>query len=286
MLPHSYSVKPYTAAILALIVLCACSGHEKSEYARLRKRNEHSEAIAREHDDKLFVTPPLVQVERAKYPWEQAHVGAYPRITREHFRCRGSNLNPLSIVGEDSDAPRHFLDCGGSQRHSLPIVEGHEFVQPVLLEILNYIQKETGQRVVITCGHRCPQHNAYADPSSFNLYSKHQTGAEADFYVEGMEDQPEKIVALIQKFYRDSPRYRGIKAFEHFKRYSKDNSNVAIRPWHNKEVFVKLYQPEEGRDFDNRHKLPYIGVLVLWDRDKEEKVRYSSDQAQHGYHRR
>ena len=42
-------------------------------------------------------------------------------------------------------------------------------------------------------------------------------GAEVDFYVQGMEEQPEQVIALILAYYREQPKYKGLKEFEEFK---------------------------------------------------------------------
>lgn len=175
-------------------------------------------------------------------------------------------MNAVRLVEQEGREPLRYYDCGGNERHSLPLKDGKEHIYPVLVNLLNQIQEKTGKRVVITCGHRCPQHNTYSDPSPFNRNSKHMIGAEVDFYVEGMEDEPMTIIALIQEIHN-----------EEFQRY-KGNSNVSIPPWFNKEIFIKLYQRNEGRDFDNRHPYPYIGVQVRHDGDTQ--VSYSWEQAE------
>ena len=49
-------------------------------------------------------------------------------------------------------------------------------------------------------------------------------------------------------------------------------SHLAIEPWQNKEILIKLYQKDEGRDLDNRHPHPYISIQVRYDRDRGEPV--------------
>ena len=55
--------------------------------------------------------------------------------------------------------------------------------------------------------------------STPNEASKHMLGAEVDFYIQGMEYQPEKIVHLLKKYYLEQPKYRGLKDFEEFQRF-------------------------------------------------------------------
>nr|NGX30439.1 hypothetical protein [Candidatus Anoxychlamydiales bacterium] len=157
-----------------------------------------------------------------------------------------------------------------------------EGIYPVLLDILNYIQRKTKKRVVITCGHRCPKHNSYADTSNVAKTSKHMIGAEVDFYVQGLENSPLKIMDLIFDFYKEDSRYRGVEEYERFQQYQKD-TDVSTPPWHNKEIFVKLNQYNEGRDFNNRHPYPYICIQVLYDRSTKQKVNYTWEKAHRGY---
>lgn len=161
----------------------------------------------------------------------------------------------------------------------LPLKDKKEFIYPILIDLLNAIQTKTGKRVVITCGHCCPEHSAYLDPSVSNQASKHMLGAEVDFYVEGMESQPEKIIALIQAYYKEEPKYRGLKNFIEFKRFEKETTNVSTPPWYNQEIFIKLYRKNEGRDGDNRHPYPYLSLQVRYDWDLDQKVTYSWDKA-------
>lgn len=104
-------------------------------------------------------------------------------------------------------------------------------------------------------------------------------GAEVDFYVEGMEEQPQKVVDLLMSYYKNQLEY------QEFKRYEGSNLNVAVKPWCNKEILIKLYQRHEGRDLDNQHSYPYIGVQVRYDREKKEVVKYDDTFAQKGYRR-
>jgi hypothetical protein len=100
-----------------------------------------------------------------------------------------------------------------------------------------------------------------------------------------MEDQPEAIVKIIQNFYKESPRYKGQKDFEDFKRYEKDDTNVSTQPWFNKEVFIKVFNKKEGRNFDNNHLYPYLSIQVRYDRDTNEKVIYTWIKANRNFYR-
>lgn len=265
--------------IAVCLFLCGCSGAQDSEQERVRRQNAKGEFINRKHSERLYsIKIPERQV-RKKYPWEDTHVGNNTKITKEYFRCKGSSLNPMRMGKEP------IVDCGGKEAHSLPLRDHKEFIYPILFDLLNYIQSVTGKKVIITCGFRCPIHNTYADNSVYNQTSKHMIGAEVDFYVQGMENNPQRIVNLLMQFYNTSPLYKGKAEFENFERYERGDTNVSIPPWYNKEIMIKLFNKTEGRDFDNRHPYPYISIQVRFDRDKNERVVYSWQKAFHGYMR-
>lgn len=203
---------------------------------------------------------------REPYPWEEGKAENLCRITKEFFRCKGSSLNPPILRGNEE-----FIDCDGN--HGFSMVEGKEGVYAVLIDILNYIQQKTKKKVVITCGHRCPQHNNYSEYSSLARVSKHMIGAEVDFYVEGMQKNPLEVIDIIFSFYKERR-----KNFQEFFRYQK-NTNVSTQPWYNKEIFVKLFLEKEGRDFDNNHGYPYISIAVRYDIDTKQEVVYSWKKA-------
>lgn len=250
----------------ALLLFTACEKKKNSpklacEYI-YRKAEDH------------FYTPPLrTKREAPSYPWDHRYVGGHFRITKEFFRCKGSSLNPI-IQNENTI----YIDCTGD--HSLPLKENQEFVYPQLLRLLNYIQEKTEKEVVITTGHRCAKHNQYADRSGYNQSSMHMMGAEVDFYVKGMESSPEKIIALIEQYYQEDPEVQKDPLFTSFKRYTKDNVNVRTQPWYNQEIFVKLYQSDEGRDLDNQHLYPYLSIQMRYDRDKKSKVQFVRTEAE------
>jgi hypothetical protein len=257
---------------LLFLVFFACSGLEQSEYERIRRQNAVAEFVKRQSDDQTLF-PTVLHRERELYPWEELYVGNEVKITKEFFRCKGNVLNPARRIADNV-----HCDCQGPEKHTLPIVEGREFIYPILIDLLNYIQEKTKKKVVITCGHRCPLHNTYADDSPQNAASKHMIGAEVDFYVKGLEHQPEKVVDLVMSY------YRGRGELGTFSRYEQP-INVRIKPWYNKEILIKLYQKDEGRDLDNRHPYPYIGIQVRYDLAKREPVTFTYEKAQKGYQR-
>lgn len=265
---------------LAAVFLTACSSEDTSAGLQVHSKGEY---IYRRHNEHLAVHSVRL-AEPPVYPWEKGKIGKYPKITKEFFRCKGSSLNPVNLVQKDTELVRYY-DCGGSRRHSLPLRDQQEFIYPVLIDLLNYLQNITGNQAVITCGHCCPDHNLYLNPSSANQTSKHLLGAEVDFYIRGFENRPHQVVELIKNYYKDNPQYKGQRAFEEFAVYEKSDTGVSTPPVYNKEIFVKVFTKTEGRDFDNRHPYPYLSVQVRYDRDLDEKVVYSWEKAFHNLHR-
>lgn len=256
-----YINRNYIVIGCLLGILVGCNNLENTQHRQLRRKNVVVEPIVRPSDVQLEIQHPTY-TPRKPYPWEHTLSGSHLRVTKEYFRCRGSARHPpKSVEGQ------RLFDCSGS--HSLPLRDNKEFIWPRLISILNEIQAKTNKRVVITCGHRCPTHNTYSDPSRYNQASKHQIGAEVDFYVEGMENEPEKVVQLIMDQF----------PHETFVRYEKGGLNVAIQPWFNKEIFIKLYQSHEGRDLDNNHPYPYISIQMRYDPETKEWVTYSWEKA-------
>jgi hypothetical protein len=252
---------------------------ERSEKEKLRRRNSKAEMIYRSHGDSFYPLASPAHTPRSIYPWEaEANL---PRITKDYFRCKGNPANAPRLFADREP----LLDCEGSGRHGLPVIAGKEGVYPILIDLLNYIQKKTGKRVVVTCGHRCPQHNAYSDDSKENRFSKHQIGAEVDFYVQGMEERPLEIAGLLMQYYQETPLYQNDREYLEFKRYDKSDDAPAVQPWMNKEIFIKVSRKEEGRDVDNRHPHAYITLQVRFDKQRSERVVYDWAKANQGYPR-
>lgn len=266
-------------SILVIFLLTACSSLEQSENEKVRRLNCKAESIYRNHNDTFHPIGTPLHTPRAPYPWE----GNLPRITKEFFRCKGSPTNPPIIDPSDPQAPLTCADC--DSRHGLPVIQGQENVYPIFIDLLNHLQKRTGKRVIITSGHRCPAHNIYVDPSKENRTSKHQIGAEVDFYVQGMEDKLNEIIPFIAEYYRETAPYKGNKDYENFLRYEKEDVKLTTKPWFNKEIFIKLQLAHEGRNADNRHPYPYLSIQVRHDRQKNEKVVYDWKKANLGFPR-
>lgn len=270
---------------LLTLLLTSCSDSSNPTPNQIRKNNLTGSNLS-QLDPNININPEkAVKKPTPIYPWESDLVGNHPKITKEYFRCKGSSLNP-EHTEQTKDGFARYFDCGGADRHGLPLKNEQEFIYPILVDLLNYLQVETGKQVVITSGHRCPTHNTYVDPSKENIYSKHMIGAEVSFYLRGIEDQPEEIVRLLQEYYVKMPKYENRSEFVNFQRYEKSDTNVSIKPWYNKEIYIKLFQEEEGRNFDNRHPYPYIGVQVRWDSELKDRVSYTWQKAHYSFLRK
>lgn len=282
MSPLDLNFMRKTYFIFFLFLFSACSSSEENDSERARLQNAKGEYLYRRHHEYLFKPALPVKNIAPTYPWENF---SSHKVTKEFFRCKGSSLNPPRLIQQGKEIVR-FADCGGSDKHSLPLRNGKEFIYPILIDLLNYIQDKSDKRVVVTSGHRCPEHNAYVDSSKENQASKHMIGAEVSFYVQGWEDQPLKVIQLIQNYYLERPQYKDLKDFQHFVRYEKGNTNVSTNPWMNKEIFIKLFNKKEGRNFDNRHPYPYISIQVRYDTASQEKVIYTWEKANRNFLRK
>lgn len=203
---------------------------------------------------------------RGRYPWELAYAGSYPKVTIEHFRCKGSEYNPQKGI----------KDCKGMRQHGLPLFQGKEGVYPILLYLLNWTQKDLGARVIVLSGHRCPVHQKYIDPEEEEPHSKHQIGAEVDFYLEGLELDPERIVDSLMRGYQTLSG-----APPAFKRKARKGRETPA--WNNEEIEISIASSHEGRNGDHCHPYPYVTIEVLYDRTQHQSVYYSWNRAHLGY---
>lgn len=261
--------RSFPPLLLPILLLLACSRMEESEKDLIRKANETSEKIYRFHDDYFFVASPPKLEQQEKYPWERSISGSNLKITKEYFRCKGSSLN----LPKETESGI-LTDCNGIDDHGLPYRDGKEYIYPILIDLLNYVQEKTGKKVILTAGHRCPKHNTYAEPT--RAASKHQIGAEVDFYVEEYENRPIEIIKILMQFYQE----KGNEAFCHF--VQKEKRAHQMR-WHNKEITIALTDKDSGRDFDNRHPYPYITIELCFDRFSEKTIEYTWQKAHNGY---
>jgi len=258
---------------LFAILISGCSGLKHSESKKRRQINLVVEPIKRQsHEKTLSFSAPKPTPKNERYPWQHRYIGSLRRITKEHFRCKGDPLNfPVRVVSE-SNQVTYQMDCGRIGRHSLPLREGKEFIYPILIHLLNTIQEQTGKRVVITSGHRCPTHNSYVDPSKKNRLSKHLMGAEVDFYVEDLEYGTEKVLQVLQGVYQEDPEFKELKE--------------GLNQWQNKEVRITLHSSQDRRNKDNGHAYPYFTIEVLYDREAKKPVHFSWQQGYNAFHQR
>jgi len=260
--------------IVTLFFLWGCSSSDDVNHHRLKAEHLQLNPLISSDERPYIIAEEPTKNTPPKFPWEYGTQHGIPPITKEFFRCQGSPLNQKKITLSDLGDTEELSDCGGYEEHGLPLRDGKEFVQPILINLLNALQEKFSERVVITSGHRCPKHNTYVDPSTFNKTTRHLLGAEVAFYVENFENRPQEVIKSIQEYFakEDEKKYR------QFHRWEKE-TDVSTKPWYNEEIFIKLYKKEEGRDFDNRHPYPYISVQVRYDRNKHEKISYSWDKA-------
>lgn len=254
------------------LLLYGCSSSDDNTIDSKHFLHAKGEYIFRKHNEYFYAPPSPKEKPPPHYPWENNH--NLPLITKDFFRCRGSATNPEKII-EQSGELKTLYDCEGEDAHGLPLRNGKEFIFPILLNLLNYLQETTGKKVLITSGHRCPAHNTYIDPSKENLYSKHMIGGEVSFYLQGMERTPQEVIQLLLNYYENDSE----SDYRSFSRYQKQNTNVRTPPWYNKEIFIKLFASDEGRNLDNTHQYPYISIQVRYDREQEERVAYSWKKA-------
>lgn len=252
------------------LLLSSCTGLEKSEQKKIKDSNRITETIHRTHDETTFEIQTPLLGEKPIYPWESKRIGNQLRITKEFFRCKGnSSFQPILIKGAQESSV-YIKDCDGIHSHSLSIKEGKESIYPILIDLLNYVQKQLEKKVIITSGHQCPQHHLYSSISHKPSNSKHQIGAEVDFYIEGMEEIPEEVLTILMNYYSEleDPTIYGktAQSSTHFS---------------NKEIAVRIIPTHEGRDLDNDHPYPYLTIEVKWDRLTKKAVSYSWHKAHH-----
>ena len=246
------------------LISSACSSSDKKKKDEPRGKITKAEYIVRRSNTAFYPLSMSKHRAREPYPWEKPC--SLPHISKEFFRCKGSHIHTPVIDSSNPEKIVTFQDCNG--RHGFPTKKG---VYPILIELLNYLQRKTQKKVIITSGYRCLTHNQYTDRSRWGRNSKHLIGAEVDFYVEGYEEKPEQIVQLVLNFYKAEKRYHTNKEYQSFSRYEK-KTNASTKPWYNKEIFLKLLKAEEGRNFDNRHPYPYLSVQVRYDREQRKRV--------------
>jgi hypothetical protein len=252
----------YFIVLIFCLCVTGCKREESSSFT--------GEYIYREKgESRLALNPPQKKVFE-RYPWQKAE-RLYPLITKEHFRCKGCTTNVAKMISRGG-AIELCRDCDGMDGHTLPIRDEKEFVYPKLLEILNAIQDKFSLPVRITSGHRCQEHQHYITEGLGSRFSKHLIGAAVTFYVEGMESNCELVIDAIQDLYRNKDGGVSNQELSAFRRWDVDKTDVSTPPWYNKEIFIKLFLPHEGRDGDNSHAHAYIEIQMRYDFIRQEKV--------------
>lgn len=130
-----------------------------------------------------------------KTPWVryQSH---WHTLTRDHFRCKGQG-GRAPIMLSDGE---YLFDCWGFE-HGLPWIQSQEFIEPLLITLLNNLQEELQTKVVIVSGHRCPAHHRFITKGEGSTNDRHLIGAAADFYVKSFEEDPQKVILSLQNIF-------------------------------------------------------------------------------------
>ena len=121
-------------AILAKVLNCNIPHSFLLFGARAIRTREHSASKrqGRMHSAqtkrKTLHHPRPKTLHSGQYPWEDSQPSNNIRITKEYFRCNGNSANPLKLGKEP------LYDCGGKQKHSLPLQNNKEFIYPILIE--------------------------------------------------------------------------------------------------------------------------------------------------------
>lgn len=172
--------------LLSLFLLVSCGSFEKSEKKKLMQKEKRVCAVVLQGGEKQLDLGPSQSFEVAGYPWERYGFLLLP-ISKEHFRCKGSSLSPPKTFLSYSGQLQTVQDCGGD--HSLPLKNDQEYIDPMLIDLLNALQDKLGAKVIVLIGHVCPVHAIYDNPMAPHKDFKYQLGAKVAFYVEGNESQ-------------------------------------------------------------------------------------------------
>src|SRR4051812_27330602 len=109
--------------LLLGLFLQGCSSSSSPSSSSLPK----GEYLFRRYDESLVQVESMAAIKRKSYPWEEDWQCCYPKITKDFFRCRGSSLNPVHFAQKGKEVVR-FYDCGGAQKHSLPLRDQKEYI--------------------------------------------------------------------------------------------------------------------------------------------------------------
>ena len=118
--------------LFILLFLSSCSDNREPPKPPIQATGEY---IYRLHNEVLYTAEAPKKIDPPTYPWDS--VGKHPKITKEYFRCKGSCLNTVR-TGKVKNETVQYFDCGGTERHSLPMRNNKEFVYPILINLLKY----------------------------------------------------------------------------------------------------------------------------------------------------
>ena len=233
--------------------------------------------IMRSNQDVEFPLLPPWENEERLYPWDQEQGTVFSTITKENFRCKGGTHHRLrKLVGANQQV--HYIeDCQGGGEHPLPLQEGKEFIYPVLIDLLNHLQKALQARVVITSGHRCPQHQLYISPKCHQAHSKHLIGYAVDFIFDRKSLDVKKTLHAMQKFY--AKNNHGLEDIQFYTLHSDFSVQSHPISFGNQEIRVTFFPADTLIDGDNTHAEPFARIEVLYDRFRKQKVFCSWEKA-------
>jgi hypothetical protein len=195
--------------------------------------------------DKFWRISPDQNLLTFNVPWvryETGPQGYWHTLTRDHFRCKGKAAHGPIALSDGS----YLFDCWGYD-HGLPWIEDREFVEPLLIDLLNGLQRELKSSVVILSGHRCPIHHRYLTQGQGSSTDKHLIAAAVDFRLQGYENTPAESVQAIQKIFRslsEDPKAKLVTTPEGWENYFCDLK------WHPAGTAVSLDHPPEYGYFE------------------------------------
>lgn len=256
----------YKHLILLAILCCSCDDASSRVKKKRKKNNYVCEKIYRNSDEFFYQEDHLVIAEKTFYPWQSR--SNFTQITMNTLRCRGSDSHKSYKIGKKT-----VEDCNGLHDHGLPYKDKQEFVYPVLIDTLNYLQDSLQKEVVVVSGHRCPKHHRYVTRGQSRL-TRYMIGAKVDFYIKGYENDLGKVIETIATRYANDE-----KRYKEFVKSAQKDGTYSFR---NKELRISYGVNAEAKKFDNVH-FAVISLEVLYDREKDQRVYLEWDQAYKGY---
>lgn len=207
-------------------------------------------------------------------------------LKNEMHKCRGTKesldinhdsdhkhiqwLRENSKIFQDKDGNKkfHFQDCDGQHlENQKPKIDKR--LASFLVNEFTKHPKVSG--IIITSGWRCPKHNKFSvadDKSGETSPSSLHMDAEAvDFILLDKTGKPleyQEYNNLINEIKEKTPKHdKKLKYsffnFADWKNIARNiERNLHLTQWIQSMFFAKVYQPEEGRDTDNKHRCAYM----------------------------